>query len=121
MPQEPLYFATLASAQPQYPAYQAPMRFCNEQVEKLVPGNYIVELLPGYSFEDHCRRVGNIIKERHLKIYRHMFSESIGYSCGGVGDDLLRDIRADIGVKQVYCVPEGGVELEHEQKHLELR
>jgi hypothetical protein len=61
-----------------------------------------VQLSPGYSFEDHCRNIGRDMKTYSVDVLRPAFD---GYSCQGVDDDVLDDIRADSGVKEVFCEP----------------
>jgi hypothetical protein len=72
----------------------------------------MVELFPGYSFEDHCRNIGRDIGEYEVNVLKHVFQESVGYSCRGVDEEVLKDIRADADVKEVFCVPKKGPSLE---------
>lgn len=102
--QQVLATASDASQEP----YRAPLRYSDGSLGDVIKGEYIVELSPGYSFEDHCRNIGRDMDEYEVKVLKHVFPDSIGYPCTGVGDEVLDDIRADSGVKEVFCVPEKG-------------
>jgi hypothetical protein len=88
--------------------YQAPLRYSDGSLGGVVKGEYIVELSPGYSFEDHCRNIGRDMDGYEVKVLKHVFLDSIGYSCTGVNDEILDKIRADTSVKEVFCVPQKG-------------
>jgi hypothetical protein len=81
------------------------MRNCDnlEKGYSTVPGNFMVYLFPGHSFEDHSRAVGKdmaIYKEHWLE---SLFPDRVVYACDDVGDDLLDAIRNDPGVDGVEC------------------
>lgn len=96
--------------------YQAPLRYCDGSLGEVIKGRYMVQLSPGYSFEEHCRSIRRDMNEYHAVILDHVFSDSVGYSCKGVADEVLDDIRANTSVKEVFCVPERGAEPEHLKK-----
>jgi hypothetical protein len=84
---------------------------CDEPYE-LMKGTYIVELSPGHSLQDHCHRIGRDMADFDAYILESIFPNAIGYTCKGVEDELLDSIRADVGVKEVFCLPEGQPEPE---------
>lgn len=86
--------------------YKAPLRVCDGSPGNIVKGRYIVVLFPGISSEDHFRNIRRGVGRYGVRVLNHIFGESIGYSCSGISDKVLEDIRADTSVKEVFCVPE---------------
>lgn len=81
--------------------YQAPLQKGSGDT---IEGSYIVELFSGHSFEDHCRVIRRDMEDYHAAVLKHVF-DGLGYACTGVEDGTLDVIRADQGVKSVYCTP----------------
>ena len=72
----------------------------------------MVQLSPGYSFEDHCHSIGRDMGEYGAHVLKHVFPGAIAYTCAGVDDQTLSVVRADSGVETVFCVPRQGVTLD---------
>lgn len=93
--------------------YQAPLRDNDGEIRK---GTYIILLYPGHTFEEHCRIIGKDGKDIDfhvdLDLLKNLWPNSISYRCDHVSDKVLQDIRADPGVKAVYCEPAKGPEVE---------
>lgn len=50
----------------------------------------------------------------HLRaILNHIYLETLVYTCVGVADENLEDIRADPGVKEILCATEKRPEPDH--------
>jgi hypothetical protein len=56
------------------------------------------------------------MNEYYAVLLEYVFLDSVGYNCKGIADEVLDDIRADTGVKEIFCVPERGTEPETSQE-----
>lgn len=92
--------------------YKAPLRDCDGSLGDVIKGMYTVLLFPGYSFEDHRHNIGKNIDKYVVAVLQYVYQPSIGYGCKNVEDELLDDIRADTGVKEIFCEPKNGPRLE---------
>ncbi|KAF2865756.1 hypothetical protein BDV95DRAFT_599453 [Massariosphaeria phaeospora] len=92
--------AASTPSQSQEPPYKAPLRYSDGSFGEVIKGRYIVQLSPGFSFEDHCRNIGRDMDEYDVTVPKRVSM----YICRGVDDAVLDAIRADTGVKEVFCV-----------------
>ncbi|KAF2191788.1 hypothetical protein K469DRAFT_718807 [Zopfia rhizophila CBS 207.26] len=84
---------------------KAPMRYCEEPEDpfEIVPGSFIVYLIPGHSLEQHNQAVGTNMGPYITGIFSIVYPDKVVYTCEGVNDDLLVAIRKDCGVEWVGC------------------
>jgi len=62
-----------------------------------------VPLSPGYSFDDHCRKIWRNMNAYLRDILDHVYPKTVVYTCAGVADEVFEDIRADPGLTGVSC------------------
>jgi hypothetical protein len=94
-------------------AYQAPLHYCDGSFGDVLKGEYMVLLIPGYSFDDHCRKIGWNMNDYIEAFLTHVYPDRVLYTCTGVADEVLEDIRADPGVKDIFCTTNKLPEPEH--------
>jgi len=73
----------------------------------------MVHLSLGISFVDYCWRIGRNMNDHLRAILNHIYLETLVYTCVGVADENLEDIRADPGVKEILCATEKRPEPDH--------
>ena len=81
--------------------YQAPLHFCDPQPD-LVPGGYEVNLRPGHTLLNHNEEIGFNVEPYIKHIYNYDPNE-VAYAARGIDDEKLIAIRADTGVRIVFC------------------
>jgi hypothetical protein len=89
--------------------YEAPLFNFNSQYP-VIPNHYIVILRPGNTMAKHKLAIGASMGPYFNKILNEWAAERYNYSiynCKHVGDDLLKAIRADLGVELVETVRVG--------------
>ena len=77
-----------------------PLNNCDLPPEHIVPNQYIIFLIPGYSFEDHKRTVGDALPEGSIKTVSRV--DDIWYSAE-LDTSSLDTIRSDPGVRRAEC------------------
>jgi hypothetical protein len=77
---------------------------CPVSTERTVPGEYMVRLKCGHSFEDPRPAVGSAMYDIQVgHLVKFIWRGAIACNCAKVSDEILEVIRADPGVEEVHC------------------